>query len=408
MRTVALVAALVLVAARSAWAELETLDRLDRALSLELAGGLVRSELSGLFDLEGYLVDERPSGLVFGGDDEFMNPRLSLFLDTHVGSHLYSLVQLRVDRGFDPRSADAGATRFDEYFVRWTPFDRPWVHLQVGKFATVVGNWVARHDSWQNPFVVAPLPYENVTIVSDDSAPADAQAFLARRDVPDKKPQWLPVLWGPNYTTGLALFGKVAALEYGFEVKNAAISSRPRAWDGRARAFEDPSFGGRLGWRPDPAFVLGASAHRGPFLLEKAESTLGAGQDVGEFEQTTIGVDAAYAWRRLQVWSEVFLSRFEVPNVDDADTAAYYVEARYRLTPTIFPAVRWNQQLFGDVADGQGGERSWDRDAWRIETALTWRFDPHVQVKVEYAYFRQRGDLQQGEQLVAGQLTLKF
>ena len=408
MRRGLLLAAGWLALAAPAAAEVEALDRLDRALSLELAGGLVQSELSGLFDLEGAFVDERPPGLLFGDDDELVNPRLTLFLDTHLGSRLYSLVQLRVDRGFDPRAADTGAVRFDEYFLRWTPFERPWLHLQAGKFATVIGTWVARHHSWDNPFVIAPLPYENVTIAADDAAPADPPAFLARRDAPDKKAQWLPILWGPAYTTGLALFGKAAALEYAFEFKNAAVSSRPRAWDGRARGFEEPSYGGRIGWRPDPAFALGASAERGPYMLEKANATIRPGNDFGDYEQTLVGVDAAYAWRRLQMWSELFLSRFDVPNVDHADTAAYYVEARYRWRHDLFPALRWNQQLFGDVRDGAGGERAWDRDAWRIEAALTWRFDPHVQVKAQYAYFRQRGDLQQGEQLLAGQLTLKF
>jgi hypothetical protein len=406
-RGLALTACLLALAAPAA-AEIDALDRLDRALSLSLVDGRVQSELSGLFDLEGAFVDERPPGLLFGNDGEVVNPRLSLFLDTHFGSRLYSLVQLRVDRGFDPRAADVGAVRFDEYFLRWTPFERPWLHLQAGKFATMIGNWVARHHSWDNPFVFAPLPYENVTIAGDDTAPADPQAFLGRRDDPDKKAQWLPIVWGPAYTTGLALFGKAAALEYAFEFKNTVVSSRPRAWDGRARGFEEPSYGGRIGWRPDPAFVLGASAERGPYMLEKANATIRPGNDFGDYEQTLVGVDAAYAWRRLQVWSEVFLSRFDVPNVDDADTVAYYVEARYRWRHDLFPALRWNQQLFGDVRDGAGGERAWDRDAWRIEAALTWRFDPHAQVKAQYAYFRQRGDLLQGEQLVAGQLTLKF
>jgi hypothetical protein len=396
------------VLAGEARAQLEALDRLDRSLTVDFADGLVRSELSGLFDLEGYGVDGRPPGLLFGDGKEFVNPRLSLFLDTHVGSHLYGFVQLRVDRGFDPRAADTGATRFDEYFLRWTPFDRPWIHLEVGKFATVVGNWVQRHDSWQNPFIVAPLPYENVLAVSDDAAPADAAASLGRRDVADKKAQWLPIVWGPSYTTGAALFGRASDFEAAFEVKNAGLSSRPRAWDGRARGFDDPSFGGRIGWRPDPAFALGASVHDGPYLLEKASTSLPAGRDVGDFDQTTVGADAAYAWRKLQLWSELFLSRFEVPNVGDAETAAWYVEARYRLRPDLFPALRWNQQLFGEVPNGLGDERAWDRDAWRIEAALTWRFDPHAQVKVQYGYLRQRGDLQQGEQLVAGQLTLKF
>ena len=102
------------------------------------------------------------------------------------------------------------------------------------------------------------------------------------------------------------------------------------------------------------------------------------------------------------------MSRFEVPRAGDADTLAYYLEGRYALTPSLFAALRWNQQFFGDVADSSGDQHAWDRDAWRVDTALGYRFTRHVQAKLQYSYDRQRGDLQQGEQLVAAQLTLKF
>ena len=36
------------------------------------------------------------------------------------------------------------------------------LNVQAGKFATVVGNWIERYDSWNNPFITAPLPYENM------------------------------------------------------------------------------------------------------------------------------------------------------------------------------------------------------------------------------------------------------
>jgi len=55
-----------------------------------------------------------------------------------------------------------------------------------------------------------------------------------------------------------------------------------------------------------------------------------------------------------------------------------------------------------------GGEAAWDNDRWRADLALTWRMARHLQAKIEYDVGRQRGDVQQGEQLLAMQLTLKF
>ncbi len=399
------------VPARAAW-----LDRLDRGLGVASRDGVFRADLSGLLDLEGYYVDQRPPGLIFGGDSGFVNPRLTLFLDTRLGTHLYGFVETRFDRGFDPRSRFAAA-HLDAYLLRWTPLDDARVNLQAGKFATLVGSWVPRHDSWNNPFVNAPLPYENVTIISDGSAPADAAAFLARRDLPDRKRDWVPVVWGPSYTTGAAIFGRVARLDYAAEVKNAALSARPQAWDATQRGFDQPTASGRLGWRPAPAWVLGASFSSGPYLRDRARRTLAADQEPGDFRETLVGADASFAWRHLQLWAEFLAARFAVPlaggprrssGSEDADTAAWYVEGRYKFTPEWFGALRWNQQVFGDVSDGRGGERAWDRNAWRVDTAVGYRFHRRLQAKLQYDVGQQAGRLQQGEQLVAAQLTLRF
>jgi hypothetical protein len=400
-------ALVVLCAVGGVAAQAEWFDRLDRVLAVSSPGGTARAELSGLVDVEGYTIDRRPPGLIFGGGDALVNPRLTLFLDGWLGKHLYGFVQARADRGFDPRSPDP-SVRLDEYLLRWTPLAGPALHVQAGKFATVAGNWVPRHHSWDNPFVTAPLPYENVTIVSDASAPAGPGEFLARRNVPDRKETWVPIVWGPSYTSGAAVTGHVGHFDYAAEVKNAAPSSRPAIWDPTDRGWDDPTAGARLGWRPAAAWSFGTSFSAAPYLRARAEPTLPAGTSLDDFRQWLVGGDASYAHRHLELWAEFFASRFEVPNVGDADTAAWYVEGRYKLTPRLLAALRWNQQLFGDVEDRLGRDRAWDRDAWRADTALTWRFDRHLQAKLQYSYFRQAGDLQQGEQLVAVQATVKF
>jgi hypothetical protein len=100
-----------------------------------------------------------------------------------LGEQFYSLVQFRADRGFDPGSKLNGDARFDEYLLRWTPWADGRLNVQAGKFATVFGKWVQRHDSWQNPFVTAPLAYENVTVITDQVAPGTPAAFLGRRSI---------------------------------------------------------------------------------------------------------------------------------------------------------------------------------------------------------------------------------
>ncbi len=380
------------------------LDKLDDSLFFQSRDGFFRSDLSGLLDLEGYYIDQRPPGLIFGNGDSFFNPRLSLFLDTRLGPHLYSLVQARVDRGFDPRSSVRSA-RFDEYLLRWTPFDDARLNLQAGKFATVFGAWVPRHDSWNNPFINAPLPYEHMTTVNDAAVVASGATLVTRRSLADNKPAWVPVIWGPNYTTGASMFGQLGKFDYAFELKNAALSSRPGEWDARDRGFDNPTVGARFGWRPNASWNLGCSVSEGPYLRDA--TAVPAGTSAGDFRQTVIGQDISYARHGWQIWAEVIESRFDVPNVGNADTLAYFIEAKYKLTPNLFAAVRWNQQFFADVPTPTGPQ-PWDNDVWRADFALGWRFSRHLQGKLQYSFSHQKGILQQGEQLVAAQITLKF
>lgn len=384
------------------------LDKLDDSLFLESKNGFARVDLSGTFDLEGYFIDQRPPGLLFQNTD-FINPRLSLFLDARLGKHIYNFVQFRADRGFDPRTKIRD-WRFDEYLLRYTPFDDSRVNVQVGKFATVVGNWVTRHLAWDNPFITAPLAYEGVATIADVNVPGTPAAFLARKKLEDKKAAWLPLIWGPSYASGASVFGSAGRWDYALEIKNASISSRPAVWDGRDLDWENPTVSGRLGFRPNAAWNLGASFSHGAYLLPAAEKVAAfpAGKSIGDFNQTTIATDASFAWRKWQVAGEIFLARFEVPNIGDADMASYYVETKYKFTTRTFGALRWNQQFFGGVKNGADGESAWDNDMWRVDAAMGCRFTRHIQGKIQYSYNHQRGPLQQGEQLVAAQMTLKF
>jgi hypothetical protein len=384
----------------------EWLDELDRQLRLKSSNGLFSAELSGLLDLEGYYIDQRPPGLLYE-EESFFNPRLTFFLDTRFGNHVYAFLQARLDRGFDPGEKDFDA-RLDEYLLRWTPWDDNRLNLQFGKFATVVGSWVQRHDSWQNPLITAPLPYDNLTPVSYDDVPTSPADFLSRRHVPDNKDSWLPIIWGPAYTTGWSVFGSLGKFDYAFDLKNASISSHPYSWDVDGSFWRYPTVSGRVGFRPSASWNHGVSFSLGPYMTTEATPELPPGKSISDFYQYTVGYDISYARKKWQWWGEVFCSRFEVPNVGNADVLAYYIEAKYKITSGLYAAARWNQELYGKVDDGLGGQEPWGNDMYRIDVALGYRFTRHLQSKLQYSFGHRAGDLQQGEQLVAGQVTVNF
>src|SRR5207247_10250121 len=142
------------------------LDRLDTALSVSAFHDNLRVRLSGTLDLEIYNFEQPAPGLIDSDIDNLFNPRLTLFLDAQIGSQVYFFVQSRLDRGFDP-SDHRGQARLDEYALRCTPWKAGRFTLQVGKFATVVGNWFRRHLLREIPFINAPVLDENGTAVVD-------------------------------------------------------------------------------------------------------------------------------------------------------------------------------------------------------------------------------------------------
>src|SRR5437868_9016568 len=179
----------------------DALDRLDNALTVSAFQDNLRARLSGTVDLEFYNFQQPAPGLIDSNIDNLFNPRLTLFLDAQFGSQLYFFAQSRLDRGFDP--SDHGAqVRLDEYALRFTPWDDGRFNLQVGKFATVVGNWVPRHLSWENPFINAPLVYENETAIRDKAAPYSPLDFI--RSSYNEGYEFNPVIWGPSYASGIS------------------------------------------------------------------------------------------------------------------------------------------------------------------------------------------------------------
>src|SRR2546423_7793655 len=336
------------------------LDRLDTALTMSAFRDNLRAPLSGTLDLEIYHFEQPAPGLIDSNIDTLFNPRLTLFLDTQIGSQIYFFAQSRLDRGFDPSNHGA-EVRLDEYALRITPWEDGRFTLQAGKFATVVGNWVPRHLSWDNPFINAPLVYENVTPIQDKSAPYSPLYFIYGPYYYEKY-AFNPVIWGPSYANGFSISGKLGRFDYAIEMKNASLSSRPESWLITEHGFENPTFSSRVGFRPNEAWNFGWSASEGPYFRREAEPTLPPGRDIDDYREFVLGQDASFAWRHLQACAALYDARFEVPHVSNADTFAYYIEAKYKFTPQFFGAIRWNQQLFTTISNGLGGNTHWSPD----------------------------------------------
>lgn len=382
------------------------MDRVGEALTWSLWGDRARVRMSGRLEVEEYRYDDPAPGLIYATGGALTNPRATLFLDAQVGAHAYGFVQARVDCGFDPAEAGVEA-RLDEYAVRLRPWLERTFTLQVGKFATVVGNWVERHGTWENPFITAPLIYEQTTAVEDHFPVTSSEGLLVDEDRDEEKYEYVPVIWGPSYATGVSGAGRFGDLEWALELKNAGLSSRPRAWDPWVVGYEHPSMGGRLVYSTTPTWRFGVSASESAYYLPEASAALPVGTGLGDYKEILLGQDVQFAWRHWQVWAEVFEARFELPTVGNGDLVGYYIETKYAFAPGFFVAGRWNQQVYGEVFDSRGGMTPWGQDIWRSDVAFGYRPTAHTQAKVQWSVQR-RAEIENMENLLALQFTLRF
>ena len=164
----------------------------------------------------------------------------------------------------------------------------------------------------------------------------------------------------------------------------------------------------RLGYAPNPLWAFGVSASTGTYLRPSASLTLAPGLGRGDYRQRVVAADVAFAWHHWQIWAELYRTRFALPRIGDADTLAGYVEAKYKFTPQLFGAVRWNRQVFGTIPDRPRGPVQWGRAVSRLDLAPGYRFTPHVQLKLQSTRQAEPAAAPACTETLATQLTVRF
>jgi hypothetical protein len=357
----------------------------QRGFEASSKDGFWRVGLQPVIELSYWHTDTPSPGLLSFGGTDFFQPRLSLGFSVAAGDHWLLHVLTRWDRGFEVGLRPDGDFRADEAFLRWRPLGDGRLNVQIGKFGTCFGNWVPRHAYWDDPFLMPPLPYDNLLAANDRTARSPSPATIANRVT--RKRSWLPIIWGPSYATGVSVSGSAGRWDYAAEVKNASLPSRPDSWSPWEEDGSHPTVTGRVGYRPDAAWAFGVSASHGTYLRSDAEFTLLPGEERSDFSHTIVGGDVRWSHHQFQVLGEVMASRFATASAGNQDSLAYYLEGRWKVNSTIFLATRWAQQWNDDfVPAAGGGIRGYTRQIWRATAAAGFRVTENVLVKAEYSY----------------------
>jgi len=119
------------------------------------------------------------------------------------------------------------------------------------------------------------------------------------------------------------------------------------------------TFSGRFGRRPNPTWNFGLSLSSGTYIVREAEPSLPAGRDVGDYRELLVAQDISFEWHHLQLGPSFMKGVFEVPRVGNVDTFAYYAEGKYKITPQLYGALRWNHQVYDSIPLSDGGHGTW-------------------------------------------------
>jgi hypothetical protein len=373
--------------------------------------GFFQVSLSGQLDLETMIVaEDRWAGLVGGTSADSASSdwrtacaechiaqnvrqrgkgghvsahRLRVFADVFLGDHVYSLVEVRSDRGSAPSNGRA-QVRVEQAFLRLVTAGGR-LGAQAGRFASPFGAYSLRHLTVVDPFLRPPLPYDYRTVMNWSHAPPDATELLAWKRWPEFfRIPGVPPVWDVPYQWGGMLFGRLGPVDLRVAAINSAPSSEPGSWGFDWDRFERPSWVIGARTKLSASLEVGASYNRGPWM---EEITAGAiepppGTPPGaeppsyrDFEQELVSVDFSFARGPVMARGEAMLDLWEVPNVADRPQERLYtLEVQSDLAAGLFVAARFGHVDFRPLDLGTGAPPvDWDDDVHRVEVSLGYR-----------------------------------
>lgn len=317
------------------------------------------------------------------GDGVLETHRLRVFADIFLGDHLYSLVEVRADRG---RETFGGATqgRVEQAFVRVVT-DSGTEGVQLGRFASPFGSYAPRHLSDVDPFLNAPLAYDYRTVMNRWRVPGGEAGFLTWKDAPgDIDLPGAPPVWEVPYQWGAMAFGRLGPIELRGAAMNSAPSSHPNAWALSFDGFERPSWILGARWKASASFEVGASYDRGPWMAPEVTRVTVSPPDKPavpfpenwrDFDQELVSADIAFARGPVMIRAEAIRNRWEVPNVPGMPSEfSGNLEVQSDIAAGFFVAGRGG---FIDFRPLDGGEE-WDHDVQRYEGAVGYRLSRNV------------------------------
>jgi len=304
-----------------------------------------------------------------------MAHRLRVFTDIFLGDHVYSLIEVRSDRGHGPSNRNI-QVRVEQAYVRLVNGSGA-AGLQVGRFVSPFGSYALRHLTVVDPFLRPPLPYEYRTVLPRRHVPGNEGGVSSWKDWPALfRSPGAPPVWDVPYQAGAMVFGRVGPIDVKLAAMGSAPSSDPAAWGFDLDRFREPSWVLAARTRLSPALDVGASYSKGPWMESLVGGTVPPpAQSYRDFDQEIVSADLALARGPMMFRAEAMFDLWEVPGVSDRlRDLSYTAELQWDLRAGISAAARFGMIDFRPSrATPSGSAEDWDLDVYRVEASLGYR-----------------------------------
>ena len=293
--------------------------------------------------------------------------RAGVTVEARISDRVSFLTEIRAETG-------VGVTPY-AWYVRISPLASRLIDIQAGRIPPVFGAYTRRAYPQDNPLIGSPQTFQYLTSVRPDAVPATVddlvrmkgRGWLVRYPVGNATPRnGVPTVAAERWDTGVQVRIGPPALEAAVSWTVGSLSD-PKVDDDNSGG----QLSGRVAWHPLPAFTVGVSAARGAFVADNVRQ---ARPDAppGHDTQRAFGVDAETSWGRWLIRGEYVANAWRLPPldapriVDPLASRAGYVEARFRLHPRLYAAVRGDVMRFTTI-EGSSGAETWEADVSRVE-----------------------------------------
>jgi len=355
--------------------------------------------------------DQINSNFFSYAENPFHAIRLRLLADGRVQEHIHAFAQVIMD--------DVRTPRLFGGFVRLSDPKGRDIHLEIGKIPLHVGAYPNRSHAQRNSLIGSPLMFQYHPDVRDDQVPVRPEDIVANRGLGyftdyaaggltgrglRGSGQVLSVLYENCWDFGAVVVGTAAPFEFAVGVTHGTVGSMVSTDDNDGKQVL-----GRVGVAPAPWLRAGASAARGPYLMQAIEKiALPPGRSATDYNQVMAAGDLELSYDRAVLYGEYVWNRFEQPYVGDLDLTGWYTEAKVTVLPGWYVAGRYSRLDFDDLTLATGARASWDAPIWRREIGVGFHPSKTLVAKVVHQETHTEVRPRRVEAFMAAQLAVVF